>query len=76
MIQTPKQKAKELWMTFSHYSSDEYAKYTNCIRCVEEIIKSSPSLPYEDTFDFGFYFGGTEGYWQKVKEEIDKLYTP
>jgi hypothetical protein len=73
---TPKEKAKEIFLKFALYiragymfdeEADEDAKKCALI-AVDEIILSNP---HSNPFNTDVY--STMGYWQEVKQEIEKL---
>ena len=70
---TPKEKARELVKLFKPYSIDDYAAFTNAYRCVDEIIKANPMeieyIAEEKEFDLVSCID----YWQRVKQELQKL---
>ena len=86
---TPKEKAKELVKKFTLFSEGaiydeetgeisltptDQAKQCALI-CVDEIMKSNPTV-VEINKDFeppSVYYVSNEKYWQKVKQEIEKL---
>jgi hypothetical protein len=68
-----KAKALELFERFEYQVRDIDGEVSHtkeesvqcALICVEEIINSSPSKPYDTN--------NTEGYWQEVRTEINKL---
>lgn len=85
---TPEEKAKELADNFKAYADDSTASLeTNAYYCaslaVDEIIKSNelenyPKLKHhvdalEHTSDDEWVYNEKKEYWEKVKNEIEKL---
>lgn len=79
--QTPQEKAKELVKKFypraTSYSGDKKNQYQNAKECaliaVDEIIKSSPSLPIlGDAGLFGEDIELSTDWWHNVRSEIAK----
>jgi hypothetical protein len=78
----PKQKAIELVEKYSNYLYNKYTSKRNAIICVDEILKSQ-DLNYlfskeeinsmESSSDDLWVYERYIDYWQKVKEEIEKL---
>ena len=77
---TPKEKAKELFKQYYSYlkanlmndkEALEDAKECAVI-AVDEILKSTPSYPYDIQFDLMPHFRSMK-YWYEVKQEIEKL---
>ena len=72
---TPKEKAKELVERFIPFSMDNHIeKYAihigkQCaLICVDEIIKEYTTLPH-----FGELYEENIEYWNKVKQEIERI---
>ena len=77
---TPKEKAEKLVVKMSTHDRDIHPHCTHYIakQCaiiaVDEIIKSSPSLPIlGDGGTFGEDIELSKKYWQEVKQEIEKI---
>lgn len=70
---TPKEKAEDLFYFFYTFIDGDTNIKIACTKVVNEIIASIPSMPNGNDPTFGYVYGGTLGWWFKVKEEIDKI---
>lgn len=66
---TPKEKAKELVMSFGHIDKDDCK--SSALICIDEIVKAEINLTSE-LLD-GFKDETSINYWNEVKHEIEKL---